>query len=303
MKKEQVRKGLHFAFMKFRGCKYPVKTKIIEIDESYRPEYHCHDFPQIWYCARGRYNHQIEDTQITCEEKSLVIVPPGQQHMISYCGECAELWEINFSHSMLLNAPLENWINSLANLYLSAVSGEQFKYVTFCEESQKQVAKILSWLDLLMFSQNENENYSEIWEKVEKLFSLPELAIPKSQHKKVYNTAYSRILPIVRIMSYVNLHYPEKIQEEDLLRGSGISRRGMFRYFKDIVGCGYLQYLQQLRIKRACIYMRTNSYSLSYISDVCGFCNLQYMNRVFLQITGETAKSRQERIQKRKCRK
>ena len=91
MKKEQVRKGLHFAFMKFRGCKYPVKTKIIEIDESYRPEYHCHDFPQIWYCARGRYNHQIEDTQITCEEKSLVIVPPGQQHMISYCGECAEL--------------------------------------------------------------------------------------------------------------------------------------------------------------------------------------------------------------------
>lgn len=301
MAKQVIAKGMHFAFMKFRDCKYPVKAGITEIDENYRPEYHCHDFPQVWYCSQGRYNHQIEDTQITCEEGSFLVIPPGSRHMLSYCGEYAELWEIDFSHNMLIHAPVENWINSFANLFVSVVSGEQYKCVTFSKESHKKVEELLSWFDLLMFSQDENDNHSEIWEKVEEIFSLPELAVPKSQHKKVYNIVQSRILPITRIMVYLNIHYPEKIQEEDLLRESGISRRGMFRYFKEISGLGYLQYLQKLRVRRACIYLRTASYSLSYISDVCGFCDLQYMNRIFLQITGETAKNRQARLQQRKC--
>lgn len=301
MAKEKVMKGMHFAFMKFRDGKYPVKAMITEIDENYKPEYHCHDFPQVWYCAQGRYNHRIEDTVISCEEGSLVIVPPGMQHMLSYCGEYAELREIDFSHSMLIHAPVEKWINSFANLCVSVVSEEQFKYVNFGKESKKHVEELLSWFDLLMFSQDDNYNQNEMWEKVEKLFSLPELAIPKAQHKKVQNIVQSRILPIVRIMAYLNLHYPEKIQEEDLLRESGISRRGMFRYFKDLAGFGYLQYLQRLRVRRACIYLRTASYPLSYISDVCGFCDLQYMNRIFLQLSGETAKQRQVRILQRKC--
>ncbi len=294
--------GINFGFIKFANHKRPLHASRFQREnEGTKSDRHYHDFPQIWYCYGGSYTHIVEKQTYHCERGSLFVIPPGVTHDVLYGEEYVDLLSIDIHWDMLLNFPPEKWINAVTNLYWPVFANEIDHSFSSCnllsDASIKTAEECLDWFDLLKFIPSGTVRPEEIYEKAETLFSLPEFAILESDHQKAIQIAQSQLQPIMRIISHLNDHYPDKINEEELFREAGISRRGMYRYFQRVIGCTYSNYLQALRVKHVYTYLRTSTYSLSYISDACGFCDVRYMSRVFKDYYAESPQIRRKRLE------
>lgn len=302
--KEEIskRRGFNFGFVKFANRNNPVHAVRFTGDNRVKKsDMHFHDFAQIWYCYGGSYTHIVDGRTYHCTKGSLFVIPPGVYHDVHYVEEYVDVLSIDIHWDMLLHSAPEAWIDGVVNLYWPAFSEEiahTFSYCTVLSEHSRKIAEeCLDWFDLLKFAPAGTVEKAEIYQKAETLFSLPELAVGKDCCKKAVQIAQTQLLPVMRIVSYLNQHYHEKLKAEDILPVAGISRRGMYRYFERIVGVPFSYYLQALRIKHVYIYLRTSTYSLAYISDACGFCDVRYMSRVFKAFLGESPQSRRKRLE------
>lgn len=292
---------VNFAFYKFKASRYAAYAKQ-SLYEKDRNDGHIHDFAQVWYCCYGKYTHRVGDQTFECTEGSVVIVPSGMYHEISVKAGEAETIELNVSYTLFLETQPDQLINTIASVCLPVFSQELGYtiplHVILSPQSRKLAEEYLSWLSVLRYTPRELVRKEEIYEKLEALFSLPEFALPEKYREKILHIAQTRLFPVLQILSYLNIHYPEKIQEEKLLQACGISRRGMYRYFKPVAGLSYSQYLQQLRVAHALTHLRQSRYALSHIADLCGFCDVSYMSRVFQRCIGESPKRTHEIMNK-----
>ena len=81
-------------------------------------------------------------------------------------------------------------------------------------------------------------------------------------------------------------YYKNSFNCDELVKLSGIS----YSYFKKIFigkyGCPPVKYITRLRVERAKELLRTKRFTVSEISDMCGFENVYYFSNVFKKITG-----------------
>lgn len=294
------REQYSFGFDRFQNNSKLVHASKKVYENEHQTVYHCHDFPQIWYCYQGSYQHCVEGQIYSCEEGSLVIIPAGVRHDVRFTNANTEALNLNVNYNAILAAEPEKYPNLVANLCLPEFSKElgcQLPvYRMLCPASRQVVEEIFSWFVLLRYDVGNQMSKTEVLERLECLFSIEECAIEKRYWKKVENIAYNWIYPAFKIIAYLNVHYPEKIMEENLLAESNISHSTMNRYFKRVSGFSYTQYLVQLRVKRAYIYIRTTTYPLSYISDICGFYDLYHMSQAFTKYVGERPKKRSMKL-------
>ena len=286
-----------FAYSKFEGQKHPVYAYSWVFTSEHHDAVHRHDFPQLWYCRRGKYTHYVEDTACECSAGSVVVIPAGALHTFRIPeGKEVELFAVHISYEFLLGLSSGEYPNTVANLFLPCFSNEAgwhfSPYVQLSAKSQTVVSDCLSKIVLLGYEAYMPDALRKLSEKLDELFSVPEYSLPENIHRKTQTLIQARILPIYRSIFYINRHFHEKIPEETVLQAGGISRSGFYRYFRRVLGCSYSQYLQQLRVDHVYIYLKCTNYSLSYIADVCGFFDAQYMSQVFSRYVGESPNRR-----------
>lgn len=84
-----------------------------------------------------------------------------------------------------------------------------------------------------------------------------------------------------RIRDYIREHYFCHISSEEI----GKACHGNFDYlnrrFKEDTGKTIFQLLKEIRLEESKKMIRSGAYSMSQISDACGFCNPYYFSRVF----------------------
>ncbi|MFZ4285929.1 AraC family transcriptional regulator [Variovorax sp. HJSM1_2] len=92
------------------------------------------------------------------------------------------------------------------------------------------------------------------------------------------------------IVSYLTDHCAEQFTMSDISARAGMSESQFSRYFRRATGNTFTDFVNRLRINRACqLLMETDR----YVSNVCydvGFNNVANFNRRFLQIKGMTPK-------------
>lgn len=292
---------LEFSFERFIKCQHPVFVDRREYQPGHRSSYHRHDFPQIWYCYRGQYSHRVGDQEYVCPEGSVVIVPSGTPHQVNY-DEAADIMCLSILHGALdLDEP-ENYKHSVTNLYLRTFSQEigiSFQpFTQLSHQSQMVMEDVFSWFVLMNYAPEKKAAVVEIRERLEEIFVLPEFAVPERYWKKAMHIAQTRLCPIMRIVAYLNEHYPEKITDEMLLQEGNISRAVMYRYFKRLMADTYSQYLQNLRARHAHIYIKFTTYSLSRIAELCGFYDSYHMSQSYTKHIGGTIGDQRRRFER-----
>ena len=293
---ENKREQYSFAFERFQNGVGLVRANKRVYEKDRQTVYHNHDYAQIWYCYRESYQQNIEGKIYDCPEGSLVVIPPGVRHDVRFTSANAEVLMMDVNYTAILAAAPEQYPNLTANLWLPAFSGELGCELPLCRmlcpKSQQVVEEIFSWFVLSNYAAGKQQSKTEVLQQLESLFTIAECALPEKHRRKAENIFRNWVYPSFQIVDYLNIHYPEKILEEDFLRESGFSHASLNRYFKRISGFSYTQYLVQLRVKRAYIYIRTTTYPLSYISDMCGFYDLYHMSQAFYKYIGERPKQR-----------
>lgn len=289
--KKEGRKLLDCSFAKFGPLRFPVLTKTWVYTYPHQNTQHNHDFPQMWFCLDGMYDHKVEDKIYRLGKGSVVIIPPGIYHSIMVQpGDCAKVVQTNLMYDIFLNIPPERYINTVTSMFLQPFAKElgysQPLIFTPGKETQNALEKYTSWFASLGFGIHGADTGAEICDKLEEMFTLPEFALPEQYREKAIQLAQSRLLPIVRVLRYMNQHYPEKIAEEDLVKEAAICRANLYRWFKQFTGYTCSNYLQWMRTKHVFIYLTYTTYPISYISDICGFTNPAYMSQLFSKFIG-----------------
>ncbi|GMX63280.1 hypothetical protein Elgi_29960 [Paenibacillus elgii] len=91
-----------------------------------------------------------------------------------------------------------------------------------------------------------------------------------------------------QVIGYMNEHIGDNLTLDMLCDHFAIGRTQMSIMFKKRVGCGVMEYLNQLKIDRAKTYIREDVYNLTEISELLGYSSVHYFSRHFKKATGMT---------------
>ena len=83
------------------------------------------------------------------------------------------------------------------------------------------------------------------------------------------------------IYNYVSENYSKQITLEKVSRIVHMSPFAFSRYFKKNSGAGFIEYLNRVRMNKACHYLRETEYQIHYIASQCGFSSVSNFNKQF----------------------
>lgn len=87
---------------------------------------------------------------------------------------------------------------------------------------------------------------------------------------------------------YIGEHYAEDLALCDVAGQAGISGGYLSMLFSQELGCGFVDYLNRVRIERACTYLEQNVLKNYEIAYRVGFRDEKYFSRVFKKLKGQT---------------
>ncbi|WP_286271019.1 AraC family transcriptional regulator [Thalassotalea hakodatensis] len=86
-----------------------------------------------------------------------------------------------------------------------------------------------------------------------------------------------------KVIRYIHEHYTETIRAEHLAELVHMSTNHFHRFFKHRTEQTFTEFVNQLRISKACSLLINSQKPIYTISDTCGFNNISNFNRRFLQ--------------------
>ena len=161
----------------------------------------------------------------------------------------------------------------------------------------------------LQFNQYHFDNDNEVSELINKLIrvcnsydttkniyadlNLKELLIRlvQSQHLQQVKTEITHSRNKTRlqyVIHFIHEHLTDKILIDELCRKAYLSRNHFFKWFKEQFGVTPLDYINQERIKLAKQLLAEQQKSITNVSALCGFTDVNYFVRIFKKIEGIT---------------
>lgn len=86
---------------------------------------------------------------------------------------------------------------------------------------------------------------------------------------------------IKEVIDYVNVHYKERIVMKDIAEMAHISRTYLSILFKKETGEKFSDYLQKIRLKKACELLKGTNQQITEIAENTGFFDVAHFSRVF----------------------
>ena len=97
------------------------------------------------------------------------------------------------------------------------------------------------------------------------------------------------------ILEYIESHYDKALELSDISKAFNFNYYYLSYYFNNHCKEGFSEYLNRIRIEKACELLKDNKLYVSEISSMIGYSDHSYFCRVFKKITGDTP-SRYRRI-------
>ncbi|AKL93803.1 response regulator receiver protein [Clostridium aceticum] len=96
---------------------------------------------------------------------------------------------------------------------------------------------------------------------------------------------------VVKAREYIEAHYHEKVQLQDVANYAGLSSTYFSKFFKQKTGINFSSYLNKVRLYKAKELMKNPNLNLNEISYRVGYEDLSYFSIVFQRYEGMTPTS------------
>ena len=120
----------------------------------------------------------------------------------------------------------------------------------------------------------------------EQLGTLLTLLMEESWHPETQSKHAPKRQLLQKIRDYLDLHYAEKINLDNLAAEFFINKYYLTRIFHEQFGVTINTYLTSVRITQAKQLLRFSDMSMEDIAVACGLQNANYLNRVFRKVEG-----------------
>ena len=91
-------------------------------------------------------------------------------------------------------------------------------------------------------------------------------------------------------LRYLHDHYEEAVMVSDIADNLGVHPNYLQRLFKKNMGMTITSYLNQYRIKKACMLLKSTQLGVADVAEYVGLGNRQYLTRVFKSTMGVSPK-------------
>jgi len=246
------------------NCKFEFIYSITRKSTEYI-NFHKHNCFELVYYLSGSGHTTIGDKEYTYSENSYSIVLPNTMHDERHYVDTSVLF-IGFSYS-----PSESG-NISIDIPLNSKEGVYFG---------KPSISILNFLEKMQTEFASKQNLYNL--KLDLLVAEMLIELHRSEENRVveYNE-------IEYIKMFIHENYNQNIDLQTLAELSGYSYHHFRHIFKDKVGLSPMNYIINVRIKKAKQLLIGTKLPISTIAQECGFSNHSQFSLVFKKVIGFT---------------
>lgn len=245
-------------------------------------DWHWHDELQFCVITKGSVVFEINDSQVILNEGDGLFINSQQIHRAKNYENINSSYICFDFHPKLISSFMGSLINTK---YIEPyVNNSSIEYYTLSKNISWQL-NIIHKLFYIYEIYNDKifgfefkifMNLLEIWQ------DFFEFYFKSFKEKEVsYNS-----LRLKSIITYINNHYMEKIQLEDVANVVNLSKSACCREFKKHMKCTIFEYLINYRLVMATKLLVASDYSVTEIAYNCGFGTTSYFIEKFKNKTG-----------------
>ncbi len=241
---------------------------------------HFHNCLEIGYLYKGSGLYCVDDQFVPFKAPAIVLAPPNTPHanIVDEGATCG--WKWLYVDPLQLLPQLSPRLANAISQYQHNLCGAD------CVLSAQEHPKIFAVTELIIDEMEQNpQNYQSVVRELLYALFLMMLrvspTVPASEH--YINTRLGCIAPAI---SYIAQNYMNDISIEELSRLCHISTSHFRRLFKQVLGWAPLDYLQVMRIDRACVLLYNCEQSVTDIGLQVGYPSPSSFSRQFRRIHG-----------------
>jgi len=236
---------------------------------------HWHSDLEILFCKKGSFGVRIDATEYHVNPGQTLLVGSSQPHEYFDCSEdnvitILRVGSVYFGSALFME-----------------IANKQF--ATAVIDNNAEISSVFARISDLCRAKENLENKLEMQGCIYTLVSLllkhlpPAAGVSSKQNKRLHY-----VLNIQKTLDYVSTNFDKDIPVEKAARIAGYEKNAFSRIFKQATDTSFHQYLNNYRIKKACVLLLENADTVSKIAETVGLPELKTFCRVFKQITGVT---------------
>ena len=254
----------------------PVSVRRVSAGNHPNRLFHDHDYTEIALIASGEPLHVLGDgTTHRLHPGDVLILKPGVIHAYDEAEELSIVNVVFRPEVLFPSVLLEDWNSLLA----TAPKGH---FPLLHLESQQKVS-LLSAVEALERELKGVRPGTRVAVTARLLeVTLELLRLPG---KGADRDAAARL---EQCTDYINRHYGASLNVDALCRIAAMSRRNLFRLFRELTGASPLEYLIGVRLHQAVNRLLSTTDTVACIAQECGFCDSNAFCRHFQRRFGMT---------------
>ena len=272
--------------LEFRYYEIPEKEQLLALlGESWKRPFgldylHFHNYMEVGVCHYGEGEAVIEDRHYPFRDTAITVIPPNIPHDHRTTGE-RSFWE-------WLYIDVENVLGEMYpndEILARKVRGEIYGNA-FCVKRDEQpvLAQLLD--SIIKEAEEKKYLYRESIKGLLRSFVVELLRI--NQCDKDLKRIEQNTLLIASAIDYVERRYAEDVKISDMAQACSISESHFRKLFGECMGVHPLEFLNLIRIQKACELMTKTDHSIESISYESGFGNVSTFIRNFRKVLGMT---------------
>lgn len=103
---------------------------------------------------------------------------------------------------------------------------------------------------------------------------------------------------MAEIQQYINQHYAENLELAQIAKKFNYNYNYLSTYFNQRMQESFSEYLNRIRIEKACEILKTTSHTIAQVSEMVGYSDPSYFSKIFKNQTGRTPSQWKRRIGK-----
>ena len=242
---------------------------------------HFHNCLEIGMLYEGESTLYINDQTIHCKPPCVTLIPQNVPHLSNAWtpdGLCR--WKWIYVNPIQLLPQVSPKIANEINHFLRMLFAEN------CVFSGTEHPEILQLVRMVIDEmENKKDHYQVIVREL--LYAMFMILLRSTSSGPIEEHSINRPLGcIAPALTYIAENYMNGLSIEELSQMCHVSTSHFRRLFKQVIGWSPLEYLQIIRIDRACVLLYNCNNSITEISMQVGYPSPSSFNRQFHQIYG-----------------
>lgn len=261
-----------------------------------RVKHHWHEELEIIYLKSGKFKVSVDTEYYEVEQECFFFINSGQLHDIHSLTQDFEEQAIVFDPQMLRFQnydSIDEYI--LQPLVQGTLTFPRFLTVThpvfpFFRSEYRRISQAFCQGQQITGTGEQiytNDMTAQMQIKAS-LLQLLALLLDQELMCRTLKSENQRIESVKTVLTYINLHYQEKLYIHDLSALVSMNEQYFCRFFKKAIGKSPIDYINDFRLTKVMKLLETTELPITHISLECGFNNMGNFQRLFKRKTGTT---------------